>query len=556
MSEARQRQSRESSVRGHGAWAVLAMLTLAVPAWAELPNYTFQLQVRTNLLGNPGGAYNVDPGNLLPGSLQVPITQDRQVALRFSITPEGRRAVWWGRSGQGSRIYLLPDLGEDTLLGDPGLNSDGNIAFAVTGAATATNNGIYLLKATTPSQVRIIREPVGATDWSSLWLNESGQMGFRATISGFRAYAVVSPKGMGFEAKFLAKEKTLDGTSPYEYLYSPTLNDRGQMAGVGDLAPSSGEYFQELRIFNASGTSTRIAQSRGRDPSSPVYRFASVAPALNNNGQLAFLGTAKSPTGANLTTLWLWDGTELRVLAQNGQNGIQDVEFFPPDMNDSGLVVFRAFDSDGLRAVWVSDGQEKKRVVSEHQLLPSDLGTARVDQETPANPVFAGSPMINSRGDVSFVAGLAPENNDQVEWGTAIYIARSSLPIPGPPDAGVPDAGVPDAGVDAGSGEPPDAGVDAGSGEPPDAGVDAGPDKKPDASVDAGPDDLPDAGPRVDAGPGETPDAGDPTPPPPGQNPDSGCGCQAAPAVVLWPWLFLGLARYLAARRRRGSSRT
>jgi hypothetical protein len=109
------------------------MLTVASPAVAELPSYTYQLQARTNLLGNPGGAYNVEPGNLLPGSLHVPITLDRQTAFRLAITPEGRRGLWWGRSGQGSRIYLLPDLGPDVLLGDPGLNSSTQLAFAVTG---------------------------------------------------------------------------------------------------------------------------------------------------------------------------------------------------------------------------------------------------------------------------------------------------------------------------------------------------------------------------------------------------------------------------------------
>ena len=571
MGEVRQRQSPQSWAGRHGAWAVLGMLTLAAPAFAELPNYTYQLQARTNLLGNEGGAYNVEPGNLLPGSLHVPITLDRQTAFRLAITPEGRRAVWWGRSGQGSRIYLLPDLGPDVLLGDPGLNSNTNIAFAVAGATPSTNNGIYLLKASTPSQVSIVREPPGATDWGALVLNESGQLGFRATISGTRVYVLLTPKtGGGFDTRLLAKEKAYDATGTYEFLYSPTLNDRGQMAGVGDLLPAATEYFQELRIFNSNGSSTRIVQSRGQSASSPIFRFASVAPALNNNGQVAFLGVAKSATNTNLTTLWLWDGAALRVLAQDGQGELGSIEFFPPDMNDSGLVVFRAFDSAGKRAVWVTDGVLLKRVVAEHQILPSDLGEARVDQETANNPVFAGAPMINARGDVSFVTGLAPPDNDQVEWGTAIYIARSSLPPPGPPDAGVDggSGGLPDAGsdagtgvdagmgVDAGSGGTPDAGVDGGSGQTPDAGVDAGPNVPPDAGsgADAGAGERTDAGPGADAGPGDAPDAGG-SKPPPEEVPDSGCGCQAAPAVVLWPWLLLGLARYLSARRRRNAAR-
>ncbi|MFP2906829.1 MXAN_5453 family MXYO-CTERM-anchored protein [Pyxidicoccus sp. 3LFB2] len=500
------------------------MLTSALPAWAELPDYTPQLQARTNLRGNDSGAYNLEPGNLLPGSLQVPLTLDRQLAFRLSITPEGRQALWWGGDGMGSRIYQLPELGEDARAGDPGLNSQGDIAFAVTGASPTSANGIYVFNVSTPGQVRIIRQPVGASDWSSLWLNEAGQLGFRATfpVTG-RAYALLSPQdGGGYALTYLEQEKGFDPDNRYQFLYSPTLNDRGQLAGVGDTATAGSEYFQELRIYEPDGVNSQVVvRSRGLDGSSPVYRFASVQPALNNRGQVAFLGTARIGN-QNLTTLWLWTGSELRVLAQNGQGGIRDLEIFPPDINDSGLVVFRAFDSTGLRAVWVSDGQDLKRVVTEHDILPSDLGPARVDQETTSNPVFAGGPQINARGDVTFVAGLAPPDNNQEEWGTAIYVAQSSFSSPG--DAGTDggpgdedsgtDAGPwdPDAGWDAGPWDPdagwdagpwdPDAGWDAGPWDP-DAGWDAGP-WNPDAGVDGGPGDA-DAG--VDAGPWD-PDAG------------------------------------------------
>ncbi|MCP3137104.1 MXAN_5453 family MXYO-CTERM-anchored protein [Pyxidicoccus xibeiensis] len=466
---------------------VLGALALAAPAWAELPDYTPQLQARTNLRGNASGAYNVEPGNLLAGSLQVPLTLDRQVAFRLSITPEGRSAVWWGGDGMGRRLYLLPDLGEDARTGDPGLNSRGDIAFAVTGAIRAADNGVYLLNAATPDPVRVIREPTGASDWSSLWLNEVGQLGARVTFSGVgKAYALLTPQGAGYVATLVAKEKGVDAESPFEFLYSPTLNDLGEIAGVGDTrAPGTG--FQELRVFSADGTSRVIARTRDLDAASPIYRFASVQPALNNHGQVAFLATVRDASERNIVTVFLWTGRELRIVAQGGQGGIRDVEFFPADLSDGGLVVFRAFDSNGLRAVWVGDGVELKRVVSEHDILPSDLGPARVDQETPSNPVFAGGPLINARGDITFAAGLAPPDNDQVEWGTAIYVAQSSLPPPGGSDGGT------DGGTDGGPGE--DGGADGGRGE--DGGVDGGPGE--DGGVDGGPGE--DGG--TDAGPGE-----------------------------------------------------
>ncbi|AKQ70106.1 hypothetical protein A176_007018 [Myxococcus hansupus] len=538
-----------------GRALALGVLTLATPAWAQLPDYHLELQVRTNLLGNASGAYNVGPGNLLSGSYQIPISADGQIAFRLAITPEGRSAVWWGHGGMGSRIYLLPQLGEDARTGDPGVNSQGDIAFAVTWASPATQNGIYLLNVASPEQVRIIRGPPGASDWSSLWLNEAGQIGFRATYSGVgRAYAIANERPDGtFSTTIVAAEQTVDPGSPYQFLYSPTLNDLGQMAGVGDVATASSEFFQDLRIFEPDGMSSRlIAQSRGRDATSPVYRFASVAPALNNMGQVAFLGTARNAQSGNVTTLWLWDGAALRVLAQDGVGDIRTLEFFAPDINDTGWVVFRAIDSANMRAVWVSDGQSLKRVATEHDIVSSDLGPARIDQETPSNPVFGGLVSINGRGEISLAAGLAPPDNDQVEWGTAVFIARPVVPQqdggtggpdggPGPGvDGGVdggpgePDSGVdggPGPGVDGGPGEP-DSGVDGGPGPGVDGGVDGGP-GEPDSGVDGGPGPGVDGG--VDGGPGE-PDSGVDGGPGPGVDggpgePDSGVDGGPGPGV-------------------------
>ena len=529
----------------------------ALPSRAELPTYTLQLQARANLSGNPSGAFNLEPDNLLPGSYRVPLTQDRQLAFRLSYTPEGRRALWWGQDGVGQRIYLLPDLGEDVLAGDPDLNAAGDLAFSVSNGSR--DNGIYLFNAQRPDQVRILKEPYGITDWSSLALNEAGQLGFRASFSSAgRAYVVLSPSGSNFTTEYLAREQKLDSSSPFTYLYSPGFNDQGQIAGVGDVG-DPGAGFQELHIWSSGGGSRRIAVTQSLDASSPVFKMASVQPALSNTGKIAFLGTGKNSSDMNTTSLWLWDGAELKLLAQNGREEIKELETFPPDINDSGVVVFRAFDSAGLRAVWVSDGEVTRRVVTEHDLVPSDLGEARLDQEKPSVPVFGGSPTINARGDVTFVAGLAPPDDDQEEWGTAIFVARSSLPEP---DGGTGDTDGGPGDVD--GGPAPDGGpgdVDGGSGD-----IDGGP--APDAGSD-----IPDAGSEEDAGsgvpdggaadgggtpgtPGTGADAGQPPREEPGdvsplpEPTPSGCGCQSSDAGALWPWMLVGLAWVLEGRRR------
>lgn len=59
-----------------------------------------------------------------------------------------------------------------------------------------------------------------------------------------------------------------------------------------------------------------------------------------------------------------------------------------------------------------------------HLWLGDESGGGLV-YHSPDNPVFAGGPSINDRGDVAFACGLAPVGDDQLEWGTGIYLAAA-----------------------------------------------------------------------------------------------------------------------------------
>jgi hypothetical protein len=53
---------------------------------------------------------------------------------------------------------------------------------------------------------------------------------------------------------------------------------------------------------------------------------------------------------------------------------------------------------------------------------------ARIDQHD-SSPVFGGSPSINASGAIAFNASLTPPDDNQVEWGSGIFIASPTLPI-------------------------------------------------------------------------------------------------------------------------------
>ena len=73
------------------------------------------------------------------------------------------------------------------------------------------------------------------------------------------------------------------------------------------------------------------------------------------------------------------------------------------------------------------------RLVGEHDLMPTDLGLGRIDQHD-GSVTFGGAVAINARGDVAFNAALTPADNNQIEWGSGMIIARAE-PVPGPGDA-------------------------------------------------------------------------------------------------------------------------
>src|SRR5690606_17482051 len=123
-----------------------------------------------------------------------------------------------------------------------------------------------------------------------------------------------------------------------------------------------------------------------------------------------------------------------RTIATSADPEVSSIDFFAPAVNDEGLVAFRAFDEAGLRAIFVGDGTTLRRVVTEHDLVPTDRGEGRIDQHD-SSPVFGGSVDINARGDVVFAAALTPTGNNQIEWGSGIFVAYAEQDPASAPDA-------------------------------------------------------------------------------------------------------------------------
>src|SRR5699024_9954629 len=199
--------------------------------------------------------------------------------------------------------------------------------------------------------------------------------------------------------------------------YTPHGNRAGQIgAKVSTSEDKTTE--QELRVFNADGTSTVLLANQAVDPDSPYAEFNNGI-AVNDEGVVAAVAERASD---GVKVVVRSDGETVTEIAEESADGpIQSIEYFRPDINNEGQVVFRGVGPDG-QGVFVGDGGELQAVAVKGDVVQTDLGTAQLGQHD-ASPVFGGGPTINDHGDVAFAAGVHPKGDNLEEWGSGVFVA-------------------------------------------------------------------------------------------------------------------------------------
>lgn len=376
---------------------------LSISAFAAVPNYaTFQLQVRSNLCANPKQGTENIPCDHFFGNGSPVINNVGQWCVKLDVVGStGSQGVLYGVNGTAQIVYTSP---VDDFISDPWINNNGLIVWPLN---TFPSPSLQKYDVSTASGGLFTDQPFGASSFASVVINDSSQVGYRATFSG-------SVNGWYSWQSGAAVPHAQQGAA-YAFLFSPHMNNARQLAGKTTTTGAQ----DQIRRINVDGTNTLIAVDRDTNITSPYTGFDASRPAITDDGRVAFIATLF----AGGRGVFLSDGTTTTTIATttSGQ-GVSDIEFFPPDVNNQGQVVFRAKDANGLRAVWVGDGVTLRRVIGEHDIVPSDNGPARIDQND-SSPTFGGAPTINDDGDVVFHCTLTPPDNNQIEWGSAIYIA-------------------------------------------------------------------------------------------------------------------------------------
>jgi hypothetical protein len=392
----------------------LAAAVTSLGAQAQLPLYAApQLQARTNLLVNDNG-FNLPPGSSF-NSISADIDDAGRVAFPVQVVPNGSASspgIWVGDGdGSGAIVYYGP---VDSLVSSSlRINNGGLVVFTLSDTPNA--DGIYRYDHAVQHAARVSTTPVIANSYSSPGINTAGQVGFQANYATGRAYASVLP---GNTAQFHAADSAVDPGSSYTYLYTPSFGDAREIVAKVATSPDLTSN-TEIRRFASDGTSTRIAANRGTDAQSPIRQFDNSL-ALSDSGRVAFIAT-RAADGRR--AVYRVDGAALTEVAVVDPSGtIRELEFFPPTINDAGLVAFRARDANG-QAIYIGDGTALARVAGKGDALATDLGAGRIGQHN-TDSVFSGTPMLNNRGDLVFIAALHPDGNSQVEWGSGVFVAK------------------------------------------------------------------------------------------------------------------------------------
>ncbi|MGE3180352.1 MAG: hypothetical protein AB7N71_01880, partial [Phycisphaerae bacterium] len=382
-------------------------VAIAATGQAALPQYDPpQLQCRANF----SGAFQLPNVTFFTNSTPS-INDEAAVAISLGIVSgQDQDGIWYGGNGSGGIVFTTS---LEAILSDVSLNDAGLI---VGPQSFSSQDGIYFYDDSDMSSGLLTTLPFGASGWSATTVNAAGEVGFRAIFTGRNAWASLS----GGATAIHAAEATLDPLSPYSFLFTPAFNSQRQIAGKARVGPPNqvaDSQPDRIVLIDSDGTTTIIARDDDDEPTSMFDRFDNSVD-VTDDGRVVFQ--------ANLVGggrgVFVSDGMTTVTIATTAMPALTSVESFRPTISSSGLVAFRGMGPNG-RAIFLGDGTELIELVSEHDLVDSDLGPARIDQHD-SSPVFGGGPDINAHGDVAFQCGLTPPDNDQIEWGSGVFIVH------------------------------------------------------------------------------------------------------------------------------------
>ena len=339
------------------------------------------------------------------------MNNDGTISFSLITVGGGASGLFIGAGGTGEVVYSAPG---DFFFSDPSINAAGFVAVE---QFDLFSDGIFVHDPVSgQTDLEIPADTFNASSGETI--DGAGNIGFRAGDFSGNAWVV--------------KDADSSVLTPYAeegggiaFLFTPSFDGNHGIGGKVRLGSTSGSSPDEIRLYDAPGSFTVVASDVDADAASPFAGFDNSI-SLASDGRVAFIA---SLVGGG-RGVFLTDGSTVTEIATTADPKLSGISFFHPAANADGLVAFRGTDAAGLDAVFVGDGNTLVPVIREHDLVKIDLGLARIDQHD-GSVTFGGSVEINDRGDIAFNATLTPADNDQIEWGSGMFIAYATTALSG-----------------------------------------------------------------------------------------------------------------------------
>jgi hypothetical protein len=241
-------------------------------------------------------------------------------------------------------------------------------------------------------------------------------------------YGFFNAQDSGFPTiEVYAADSDSDASSPYIFLFSPDMSrvaSDSMPRMAGKVSTSAGFDFEEIRIFEADGSTQLIAVETETDPNSQFSEFVTNSITISDDGsKVAFQANDTS----GVSGIYLFDDNTQSItqIASVNDSILGSIDFFSPDVNNDGVVVFRGDNERGSSSVFVGDGKDLIRVGGEGDLVQTDLGQRQLGRRD-GDFSQSGAPRINNNGDVGWIFQYHdPNNANSIADGSLVMVSVS-----------------------------------------------------------------------------------------------------------------------------------
>ena len=319
--------------------------------------------------------------------------------LAFAALSTGSQAAVYLWNGTGTTVLAkrgqpAPSGGVFTVFNDVVLNDRQTVVFLGRTTDRAAHQGLYLARAGTIAPIIVTGQPAPPggvfSDFANPTINAADVVAFVGRMTGGGQEGIFSATEGGITPLVLSGQPAPTGGKFQFFLDgSPLQNDRGEVAFIASTVPR-GTFGVYVLV---GGRPVPVVTTEDDAPAGGRFtEFGFLM--LTNAGTVGFVGrAARSPVPEGL---YVTGRAVLVTLARQGEaaSGEALTTFVNSAMNEQESIVFELGTPDPIpRAIFVAARAGVRAVVRAGDLAPSRQRYRAF-----------GSPTINDRGQVAFVA--------------------------------------------------------------------------------------------------------------------------------------------------------